>query len=654
MLKVGEIYFEKYKVVGKLGAGGMGSVYLVENINVGNLWAIKEISLQAGSQGDLLAEPEILKKLNHPNLPRIIDVIRDPGTIYIIEDYFQGQDLKEVIKDRKLCTEENVVKWATQLAEILVYLHNLKPSPLIYRDLKPGNIIIDQHEDLKLVDFGIAREMSDGEKHAKYVSKGYAAPEQYEGRFDVRSDIYGFGATFYHVLTGTKFDIDHPVPVKDLDKKYSEGIDYILAKCLSRDPQNRYANASNLFSDLNLIHRFSQEYKKNRRNRRLAVLGVVTAILLGIGAIALGINQKNVKQEELYASKVQQGITLTSQGRYDQAEKAFNQALDYKNDQEVYYNLARLYLRQNQYNKTREFLAEQIEQGRLQPDAEVCYLLGTASFGLGDYKNAISYFEKAIESGPLGKENQLAMRDLAVSYGRNGDYQKAEDILEKLRQKGAADHVVSYILGEISLAQNDYETALASFSKAKAEDPKSITYYVSLARTHSLISYQSTAASDKEAHLKEAMAVLNQARAISQYDSQVLNDYGKCCFELAQLYQYSGSPSSTAMYREALASFTNLQDYGLGEDDINLNINIALINDKLGNYKEAENNFQKALWMDAGDSHANFVYGMFKLKHKEYKNAYKYLKATVDLNKNPEEVSVAKARISELKAKGWI
>jgi tetratricopeptide (TPR) repeat protein len=96
-------------------------------------------------------------------------------------------------------------------------------------------------------------------------------------------------------------------------------------------------------------------------------------------------------------------------------------------------------------------------------------------------------------------------------------------------------------------------TALAIFSKAKAGDPKNITYYVSLARTHSLIAYQSTAAADKEAHLKEAMAVLNQARAISQYDSQVLNDYGKCCFELAQLYQYSGSPSSTAMYREALA-----------------------------------------------------------------------------------------------------
>jgi serine/threonine-protein kinase len=64
--------------------------------------------------------------------------------------------------------------------------------------------------------------MSEGEKHAKYVSKGYAAPEQYEGRFDVRSDIYGFGATFYHVLTGTKFDIDHPVSVKELDKKYSK------------------------------------------------------------------------------------------------------------------------------------------------------------------------------------------------------------------------------------------------------------------------------------------------------------------------------------------------------------------------------------------------------------------------------------------------
>jgi serine/threonine-protein kinase len=129
VLKIGEIVFDKYRVLKLLGQGGMGRVYLAENINVGNLWAIKEINYSTGSPVDLLAEPDILKRLKHPHMPRIVDVIRTNCCIYIVEDYFEGQNLRELLKNRQVCNEANVVKWARQLAEILIYLHGLKPSP---------------------------------------------------------------------------------------------------------------------------------------------------------------------------------------------------------------------------------------------------------------------------------------------------------------------------------------------------------------------------------------------------------------------------------------------------------------------------------------------------------------------------------------------
>ena len=266
MLKAGFVLDGKYRIIRLLGQGGWGRVYLAENVNVGNKWAVKEITAAREPGVNLLAEPEMLKKLNHRSLPRIVDIVRESDTLYLIEDYFEGIGLKEIIRDRAWCTEENAVNWARQLCDILIYLHGIRPNPIIYRDMKPGNIIITRENQVRLVDFGIAREYKrGGSSDTTFIgTRGYAAPEQFlvDGQSDERTDIYGLGATLYHVLTGV--NPGQPpykmVPVRTINKSLSPAIERLVSRSVENEPEKRYQSAAELLGDLNSLE--SEEKRK--------------------------------------------------------------------------------------------------------------------------------------------------------------------------------------------------------------------------------------------------------------------------------------------------------------------------------------------------------------------------------------------------------
>jgi serine/threonine protein kinase len=195
----------KYRILSTLGQGGMGRVYLAENIKLGTLWAIKHLQKKPSSSCNLYIEPNILKKLNHPALPRIFDIFEDAGNIYIVVDYIEGVSLDKKLEEVGSFPEEVVLEWAAQLCDVLMYLHGIKPNPIIYRDMKPANIILAEGGRLKLIDFGIAREYKSGTCSDTICigTRGYAAPEQYgAGQTSVASDIYSLGVTLYHLLTG--------------------------------------------------------------------------------------------------------------------------------------------------------------------------------------------------------------------------------------------------------------------------------------------------------------------------------------------------------------------------------------------------------------------------------------------------------------------
>lgn len=153
-----KIFDGKYKIIDVLGEGGMGKVYRVQNTNLGNYWAVKQVSKQTNGSIDLLAEPNIMKKLNHPSLPRIFDILEDHDYIYIVLDYVEGISLDKLLLSGRRFSEQQVIEWAKQICDVYNYLHKLKPHPIIYRDMKPSNLMVTPNNDIKVIDFGIARE----------------------------------------------------------------------------------------------------------------------------------------------------------------------------------------------------------------------------------------------------------------------------------------------------------------------------------------------------------------------------------------------------------------------------------------------------------------------------------------------------------------
>lgn len=248
MEMTGRVIGGRYKVEGKLGSGGSGEVYKAYHVHLRTPWALKVMSCD-----DTLAENElsILKKLNHPAFPRVVDVIREDGKIIVVFDYYEGPNLQELLNQYGRFDEKNVINWSLQILDALSYLHKCTLNPIIYRDLKPSNLIITGDGAIKLVDFGAARLFSEnGKNDTIYLgTPGYAAPEQYgSGQTDIRTDIYNFGMTVFHLLTGI-----HPLKCNELQMKnilentgISNGLISVILKCTAKDPDERFSNTEDI------------------------------------------------------------------------------------------------------------------------------------------------------------------------------------------------------------------------------------------------------------------------------------------------------------------------------------------------------------------------------------------------------------------------
>ncbi len=287
MLSPGTVLDGKYRIIKVIGAGGMSVVYLAVHDRVNRFWAVKEVRKIQGKDGETVSEPliteaGILKKITHPLLPRIIDIIDTSDCSYLIMDYIRGISMEQVIKDDGVQPEEKVRIWAGQLCEVLSYLHSREP-PIIYRDMKPSNIMVKPDGTIMLIDFGTAREWKEsGEKDTVSLgTRGYAAPEQYAGRgqTDERTDIYCLGITLYHMLTGHNpaeppFDV---IPIRQWDPGLSEGMEHIIAKCTRKDPRDRYQSCEEIMDDLNQFHILERRLM-TVRSGRLKFFLAVTAI----------------------------------------------------------------------------------------------------------------------------------------------------------------------------------------------------------------------------------------------------------------------------------------------------------------------------------------------------------------------------------------
>ena len=332
MLEIGSVIDGKYKILNVVGKGGMSVVYLAMNERANKQWAIKEVrkdgmqSFEVVKQ-NLVAETDLLKKLNHPHLPSIIDVIDCDDTFLIVMDY---NPLSKALETSGAQNQDDVIEWAKQLCDVLGYLHSRKP-PIIYRDMKPSNVMLKPDGNVMLIDFGTAREF-------KYSSvadttclgtQGYAAPEQFggHGQTDARTDIYCLGATMYHLVTGHNPATPpyEMYPIRQWNPMLSSGLEEIILKCTQRNPEDRYQSCAELlyaldhYKDLDIENKKVQSFKWKTF---LASFIMTIVMLVGTIGFSAGLT---VQTSSTYESYIANGDSAVSQ---DAAEKYYLDAIN--------------------------------------------------------------------------------------------------------------------------------------------------------------------------------------------------------------------------------------------------------------------------------------------------------------------------------------
>jgi len=261
----------RYEIVRRIGGGGMGAVYLAKDRNLGDApRAVKEMveshldpSQHEKAIGDFKRESLLLTALEHPSIPTIYDYFYDDALsrFYLVMKYISGGDLASRLRAAVggRLDEKTVTDWGMQVADVLDYLHS-RPKPIIYRDLKPANLMIDGNTGrVMLIDFGIARWVTQQEKGVTAVgTMGYAPPELFSGRVQPASDVYSLGATMFHLLTGSDPQ-DNPLLIFDFSKNprprqitpsISSEMEQILMRAVEYRPEDRFRTAGEMRNEL--------------------------------------------------------------------------------------------------------------------------------------------------------------------------------------------------------------------------------------------------------------------------------------------------------------------------------------------------------------------------------------------------------------------
>lgn len=250
----------EYRIIALIGRGGMGAVYRAMRTIDNTVWALKEMrppdDIQATELEEnrrmFIQEAELLRQLHHPNLPVVADLFENNGRPTLVMEFVPGQTLEDRVHDANApLLEQDVVRYGIQTAQVLHYLHSCQP-PIIYRDLKPSNIMVTPEAVLKLIDFGVARTYKERKSKDTVAmgSAGYAPPEQYgKGQTDARSDVYALGATLLHLLTALPpIPLQTPTPgsVIKMNPSVDKKTEQVIIRAMDLDARGRYQSAAEM------------------------------------------------------------------------------------------------------------------------------------------------------------------------------------------------------------------------------------------------------------------------------------------------------------------------------------------------------------------------------------------------------------------------
>lgn len=490
--QIGSTIDRKYEVIALIGEGGMSKVWLARDERLRKLWAIKEIRPnEHGVRGELIRqalidEADFLKRLDHPAIPRVVDVLDTGRTTYVVMDYVDGVSLAQMLRENERpFAQEQVVRWGIELCDVLSYLHNRTP-PVVYRDMKPANVILREDGSVRLVDFGIATEV--GEKSTSISKRmgtpGYAAPEQLSGETQALGatcamDIYSLGATLYSLVTGhvpkrvndgegvrTLFDMR---PIREWNPQLSEGLERVLLRATQEDPSRRYASIDEMRYDLEHYEQLTDAWRTSQR-RKVTVfrrwLGTAAALAIaGVATLALGMMFRQASYEELMRAASVAPRVGDQEGQSSPAEKLYRQAIEVGQGKvEPYLSLLSLYeddyrFSDDEDRRMRETLAKSKPLESDPQYAELCYALGVCY---------LSYFKIDAGGGSVGNA-ALASVEAArpwfsralVAYERDGQ----EGLAEPDAKAAATYETIAGFYGRLERAGIEGRPASAEFTE---------------------------------------------------------------------------------------------------------------------------------------------------------------------------------------------
>ncbi len=435
MIQVGKVIDGRYEILKEIGRGGMSIVYLAMDNRLNKSIVVKDIRKKENSNNRLLMdslkkESDLLKNLDHQSLPKIYDIIDYGDDIYVVMDFVEGESLKQKLRREKVISAHEVIEWGKQLSEVLYYLHT-RPTPIIYRDMKPDNVMLMPSGKIKLIDFGISREYKKDSTTdtTNLGTRSFAAPEQIAGKqTDAKTDIYSLGVTLYNLVTGKSLN-EPPFelrPIRSWDPSLPEGLEYIIQKCTENEPGNRYENCQELNYDLYNVDKLTRGYKIGLIKKLSKFLVSVTLLLIFISLTVVGYS--GVRNERLsnYKTLMNKADTCLINEEYTEALTILDNAImnvdgskeeAYIKTINIYYSLGNTI---EGLNKVEGYISDEFEG--VQKNNEVLFKVAMMYLDMNNYPMALKYFqkinEKKLPDAKYYKTLATSLSSMEVDYSK--------------------------------------------------------------------------------------------------------------------------------------------------------------------------------------------------------------------------------------------
>lgn len=663
-----------YEIIELIGKGGMSEgVYIAKHIRLHNFWAVKQIKLPDNiSEHRIMEEANILRELDWINIPKIVDIYHENGYLFMVQEYVSGQTLsKYILTNEDDIEEEIIIEIARQLCDTLNYLHSRK-NPIIYRDLKPDNIIMDTNGIIKLLDFGIAKKNSSSNliDDISFGTDGYAAPEQYVYTYDFnkniydkskkrefirtdeKTDIYSFGATLYDLVTKeiTKTrsykkqnkiqkligEINPNIARVVFNKEnISEGLKYIIKRCMEYDPDKRYKSINEIKKDLQNIQQLSKEIKNKSKKHLLKKISIVIIILLVTSGAFISFKKIQNYKENKFKITISEISKEIKSGNYLSGEKQLKNLIE-NNPKKLdsYKILFQSYIDKGQYTKVIEESKENIQEGNY--DEELLHIVGDAHLLNEDYIGAISIYKNILNENPSYFE---VKKNLCIALVRIGSEEEALKTLNSLKEEHN-DSSIEYLFAEIEYSRKDYNKAIEYAESAINGNSKIGRYYLFLAEIYR----------EKEEYKKEIEIFSRMMENVEDTSEILINQLIGDSFQ--RLYMKT---KEKEYLTKSFEHYNKIIEGGF--DSPELRISLGRVYRLNRDFKKSEENIQKAIDMDKsfGSAYIQMAYLYIDeenskgISRKDYSRAEQYLNMGIPLLKNKKEIDQAKRILDQIR-----